>query len=217
MQPGKHERRRGEPRATALPGVRQAGGASAGSAGQRFPVLVVLMVVLSPWAGFTAPLAELLTAFDLAPYTRTMQAPVFSATTTTEQPVSLTALQGKVVLLNFWATWCAECRPELRGLEQVHHDLASRGLAVLGVNAGEDLKVIQRYARTLGVTFPLVLDPQHTMRRRYGVAGVPTTFLVGRDGRTVALAVGARAWQSPAARRILDGLLAEPAAPQEGR
>ena len=217
MQPGKHERRRGEPCATALPGVRQAGGASAGSACQRFPVLVVLVVVLSPWAGFAAPLAELLTAFDLAPYTRTMQAPVFSATTTTEQPVSLTALQGKVVLLNFWATWCAECRPELRGLEQVHHDLASRGLAVLGVNAGEDLKVIQRYARTLGVTFPLVLDPQHTMRRLYGVAGVPTTFLVGRDGRTVALAVGARAWQSPAARRILDVLLAEPAAPQEGR
>jgi cytochrome c biogenesis protein CcmG, thiol:disulfide interchange protein DsbE len=105
----------------------------------------------------------------------------------------------------------------LRGLEQVHHDLASRGLAVLGVNAGEDLKVIQRYARTLGVTFPLVVDPQQTMSRLYGVAGVPTTFLLGRDGRTVALAVGARAWQSPAARRILDGLLAEPAAPQEGR
>jgi peroxiredoxin len=217
MQLGKHERQRGELCATALPGVRQAGGASAGSACQRFPVLVVLAVVLSPWAGFAATLAELLTAFDLAPYTRNIQAPVFSATTTTEQPVSLTALQGKVVLLNFWATWCAECRPELRGLEQVHHDLASRGLAVLGVNAGEDLKVIQRYARTLGVTFPLVVDPQQTMSRLYGVAGVPTTFLVGRDGRTVALAVGVRAWQSPAARRILDGLLAEPAAPQDGR
>jgi hypothetical protein len=83
------------------------------------------------------------------------------------------------------------------------------------VNAGEDLKVIQRYARHLGVTFPLVLDPQQTMNRLYGVAGVPTTFLLGRDGRTVALAVGVRAWQSPAARRILDALLAEPAPPQE--
>ena len=117
-------------------------------------MLVVLVVVLSPWAGFPATLTELLTAFDLVPYTRNIQAPVFSATTTTEQPVSLTALQGKVVLLNFWATWCAECRPELKGLEQVHHDLASRGLAVLGVNASEDLKSIQRYVRTLGVTFP---------------------------------------------------------------
>ena len=88
---------------------------------------------------------------------------------------------------------------------------------MLGVNASEDLKSIQRYVRTLGVTFPLILDPQQTMSRLYGVAGVPTTFLVGRDGRTVALAVGAREWQSPAARRILDALLAEPAAPQESR
>jgi peroxiredoxin len=178
-------------------------------------VLVVLVVVLSPLTGVSAPLTELLTTFDLTPYPRHLRAPMFRATTMTDQPVSLTALQGKVVLLNFWATWCAECRPELTALERLHHDLASRGLAVLGVNAGEDLKVIQRYARHLGVTFPLVLDPQQTMNRLYGVAGVPTTFLLGRDGRTVALAVGVRAWQSPAARRILDALLAEPAPPQE--
>jgi peroxiredoxin len=217
MRSGQHENRRGEPCATALPGVRQDGGPRAGCTCKRFPALVVLVVVLSPFAGFSATLAELLTAFDLAPYARHMRAPVFRATTTTDQPVALTALQGKVVLLNFWATWCAECRPELRGLEQVHHDLASRGLEVLGVNAGEDLKVIQRYTRTLGVTFPLILDPQQTISQLYGVAGVPMTFLLGRDGRTVALAVGARAWQSPAARRILDALLAEPAPPKDGR
>src|SRR5215471_17061362 len=99
MQPGKHERWRGEPCATALPGGRQAGGSSAGSACTRVPVLVVLVVVLSPWAGFAATLTALLTAFDLAPYTRNIKAPVFSAPTTTEQPVSLTALQGKVVQL----------------------------------------------------------------------------------------------------------------------
>jgi peroxiredoxin len=177
----------------------------------------MLVVVLSPVTGFPVTLAELLTAFDFAPYARHMKAPMFSATTTTEQPVALTALHGQVVLLNFWATWCAECRPELRGLEEVHQDLASRGLTVLGVNAGEDRKVIQRYTRTLVVTFPLLLDPQHTISQLYGVAGVPTTFLLGRDGRTVALAVGAREWQRPAARRILDALLAEPAPPKDGR
>jgi thiol-disulfide isomerase/thioredoxin len=163
MRSGQHERRSGAPGATAGPGVRQEGGPSAGRAGTRVPALVVRLVVLSPLAGFPAPLAELLTALDLAPYARPMRAPGFRATTTTEQPVALTALQGPVVLLNFWATWCAEGRPELRGLEHVHHDLASRGLAVLGVNAGEARKVIQRYSRHLGVTFPLLLDPQHTI------------------------------------------------------
>jgi len=180
-------------------------------------VLVVLVVALRPLAGVPAPLGDLVTAFDLVPYTHYLRAPGFSAITTTAQPVSLTALQGQVVLLNFWATWCVECRPELTGLEQLHHALASRGLVVLGVNAGEDIKVMQRYARHLGVTFPLVLDPQQTISQRYGVAGVPTTFLLGRDGRTVALAVGIREWQSPAARRILDALLAEPAPPKDGR
>ena len=217
MRPGKHERWSGAQCATALPGVRQHGGPRPGSACKLFQVLVVLVVVLSPLAGFSATLAELLTAFGLAPYPHNIRAPVFSATTTTDQPVSLTALQGQVVLLNFWATWCAECRPELTELEQVHHTLASRGLVVLGVNAGEDIKVIQRYTRNLGVTFPLLLDPQQTISRLYGVAGVPTTFLLGRDGRTVALAVSGREWQSPAAQRILDALLAEPAPPKEGR
>src|SRR5262245_54906071 len=130
MRPGTHEQRRGEQCATVWPGCRQDAGPRSGSAGKLFPVLVVLVVVFSPLAGFPATLAELLTAFDLTPYTRNIRAPVFSATTTTDQPISLTALQGKVVLLNFWATWCAECRPELTVLEQLHHDLASRGLAV---------------------------------------------------------------------------------------
>src|SRR5262245_839818 len=133
MRPGKHERR-GAQCATALPGVRQDGGPRPRSACPLFQVLVVLVVVLSPLAGFPTPLADLLTAFDLAPYPRNMRTPAFSATTITDQPVSLTTLQGKVILLNFWATWCAECRPELTMLEQLHHDLASQGLAVLGVN-----------------------------------------------------------------------------------
>src|SRR5262245_13821709 len=100
MRPGKHERRRGAQCATALLGVRQDDASRLRRACKRFQVLVMLGVVLSPLAGFPATLAELLTAFDLAPYAHHMRAPVFSATTTTEQSVALTALQGQVVLLN---------------------------------------------------------------------------------------------------------------------
>jgi peroxiredoxin len=80
---------------------------------------------------------------------------------------------------------------------------------VLGINFREDAPTIQRYAATLGLTFPLVLDPQGEIFRSYGVIGLPTTLLVGRDGRPVALAIGARDWAGAEARAIMQALLAE--------
>jgi hypothetical protein len=68
---------------------------------------------------------------------------------------------------------------------------------------------MQQYARELGLTFPLVLDPQGEISRVYGVIGLPTTFLVGRDGRPVAMAIGARAWGSAEVRAFIQVLLAE--------
>ena len=122
-------------------------------------------------------------------------------------------LRGKVVLMNFWATWCAECRPEMPVLERLHRELAPQGFAVIGINAREGSEVIRRYASALGLTFPLVLDRDGKINSLYGVVGLPTTFLVGRDGRAVALAVGPREWASTPARSLIQALLAEPAPP----
>ena len=122
-------------------------------------------------------------------------------------------LRGKVVLINFWASWCAECRPEMPVLERLHRELAPQGFAVIGINAREGSEVIRRYASALGLTFPLVLDRDGKINSLYGVVGLPTTFLVGRDGRAVALAVGPREWASTPARSLIQALLAEPAPP----
>jgi hypothetical protein len=94
-------------------------------------------------------------------------------------------------------------------LERLHRDLGPRGLAVVGINAREDREVVRRYAGELGLTFALVLDPAGEINRLYGVVGLPTTFIAGRDGRAVALAVGPREWTAPA-RALLEALLAEP-------
>ena len=67
------------------------------------------------------------------------------------------------------------------------------------------------YGNTLRLTFPLLLDPDGTVNRQYGVVGLPTTFLIGRDGHAVAFAVGARDWGSAQARALIEALLAEPA------
>jgi peroxiredoxin len=95
--------------------------------------------------------------------------------------------------------------------ERLHAEFASQGLAVLGLNIREDQDKIRRYAKALGLTFPLVLDPEGEIARSYGVIGIPTTILIGRDGRTAALAVGPRDWGSAAAREMIQALLAEPA------
>jgi peroxiredoxin len=129
--------------------------------------------------------------------------------------VALADLRGRVVLLTFWATWCAECHPEMPQFESLHRDFAAQGLAVLGVNGREGTGAIAQYAQELGLTFPLVVDPQGSITTAYGVIGLPTTFLIGRDGRAVALATGPRAWGSAPARTLIQTLLAEPVARQE--
>jgi peroxiredoxin len=154
-------------------------------------------------------LTDLLQALNLAAYPAGLWPPPFAGQTITGQAVSLADLQGRVVLVTFWASWCAECRPEMPLFERLHQDFAAQGLAVLGINFREGSQRIEQYARELGLTFPLVLDPQGDISRAYGVIGLPTTFLVGRDGRPVTLAIGARAWGSAEARALLQALLAE--------
>jgi peroxiredoxin len=80
---------------------------------------------------------------------------------------------------------------------------------VLGINFRENAPTIQRYAAALGLTFPLILDPHGAIFRSYGVIGLPTTLLIGRDSRPVALAIGSRDWAGAEARAIIQALLAE--------
>ncbi len=93
--------------------------------------------------------------------------------------------------------------------EQLHREFAAQGLSVVGINAREGTAAIRGYAKELGLTFPLVLDPRGEINAAYGVIGLPTTFLIGRDGRAVALAIGPREWGSEQARTLIRTLLAE--------
>jgi len=173
-------------------------------------VLIAIVTILgAPEAGWTE-LADLLGKLGLSAYSRGTNPPEFSGRTTDSRTVSLASLQGKVVLLNFWATWCLECRPEMTLFERLHRDFAAQGLSVIGINAREGTAAIRQYSKELGLTFPLVLDSSGEINAAYGVIGLPTTFLIGRDGRAVALAVGQREWASAPARVLIQTLLAEP-------
>jgi len=163
-------------------------------------------------AGADQPaLASLLKTLDLRGYTARTTAPQFSGSTLDGRQLSMTEHRGAVIVLNFWATWCLECRSEMPVLERLRREFSSRGLAIIGVNARENKEAVRRYAKELGLTFPLVLDPDGEINALYGVIGLPTTFVVGRDGRAIAFAIGPRRWESAPARALIGALLAEPA------
>ena len=161
-------------------------------------------------AADTPGVTALLPPLKLTPYRTGTMPPPFTGQTLDSRPLSLEALRGKVVLLNFWASWCADCRPEMPVLERLHRELASKGLVVLGINAKEDPAAARRYADAMRLSFPLAADAAGTINESYGVVAIPTTFLIARDGRAVAFGVGPRDWGGPNARELLDALLAEP-------
>jgi peroxiredoxin len=181
--------------------------------GRWWPWLTWGLLVLQPCsparAESSVPL--LLKPLNLVGYSARVTPPDFSGGTVDARNMSTTDLRGKVVLLNFWASWCLECRPEMSVLERLHRELAPQGLAIVGINAREPTDTVRRFANELGLTFPLVLDGDGKINALYGVIGLPTTFLVGRDGHPVAFAIGPREWGGAPARALFNALLAEPA------
>jgi len=169
----------------------------------------MIAAVLGAAESSRAQLSELLEKLKLTAYSRSTIPPEFNARTVDGEELSLASVQGKVVLLNFWATWCVECRTEMPAFERLHRELSAQGLAVLGINSREESATIRQYARELGLTFPLILDLSGKINSTFGVIGVPTTFLIGRDGRAVALAIGPRGWTEKPGRAIIDALLGE--------
>jgi peroxiredoxin len=98
-------------------------------------------------------------------------------------PVSLNDYRGRVVLLNLWASWCVPCQQEMPDLERLYAENARRGLVVLGVDQGESAQAAGSFARSHGVTFPILLDEEQRYGRAYAAIGLPTTVIIDRSFR----------------------------------
>ena len=108
-------------------------------------------------------------------------APDFKLTTVTGETVALSALRGKSVVLNFWATWCPPCRAELPELQAASQRYAGQ-LDIIGVNQAEPVADVTAFAQQFGLTFPIPLDANADVSRRYAVRSLPTTFFIDRNG-----------------------------------
>jgi peroxiredoxin len=121
------------------------------------------------------------TTFIPGPYVGA-PAPVITAETVDGEQVSLSGLRGKVVILNFWATWCAPCREEMPALQERYEKYKDSDLVVLAVDFDETADDVRAFRDQLGLTFPVLLDPGAAIQQLYRVRGYPTTYFVDRDG-----------------------------------
>ncbi len=117
-------------------------------------------------------------------------APDFTAQTLDGDTVALSGLRGQPVAVNFWATWCVPCEVEMPELESASARYANQGLVVLGVNAGEDALIVRKFVEQVGVTFPIVLDPDSAILDLYEVRAFPTTVWVDAEGMVFAEHLG---------------------------
>lgn len=118
------------------------------------------------------------------------EAPGFDLMTAAGSPVSLDDHRGEVVLLNFWATWCAPCRTEMPLLQSAYETYHEQGFVVLGIDFDEPATAVMDYGQELGLTFPLLLDPGGEIQQLYKVRGYPTSVVLDREGRIQAYHIG---------------------------
>jgi thiol-disulfide isomerase/thioredoxin len=106
-------------------------------------------------------------------------------------------LRDKVVFLNLWATWCPPCRLEMPSMERLHRRLQGRPFVLLAVNEdGDDGNAVLPFVKSLGLTFPILLDQQGRLPPRFGVTGYPETFIIDRTGNVVKHIIGPADWDS---------------------
>lgn len=153
---------------------------------------LLLVVVLAAVLGIAALLATGLgrdptaTASPLVGRT----APDFRLAGLQGPPVRLSALRGQIVVVNFWASWCAECRTEQQALDQTWERFRDSGVVVLGVNFQDNATDAGNYLAGAGLTYPNVQDTDSRTALAYGLRGVPETFVVNRSGRIVDRVIG---------------------------
>lgn len=151
------------------------------------------------------------TNFKLVPNLQEMKdrspAPEFTLPDPAGQKRALKDFRGKLVLLNFWATWCAPCREEMPGMERLYQRFKDKGFVIVGVNVKDSRKEALSFLKELKIMFPIVLDPDGQVGLLYGAWGLPVTYLVDPKGTAIARAWGPADWNSPGARQLIAQLL----------
>jgi peroxiredoxin len=167
-------------------------------------------VAARPRAGKVLPLPAAMKELDLIRPARPKLADDFTLATHGGGKLRLAEQRGKVVMINFWATWCPPCLEEMPAMERLYRQHKGAGFTLVAVSVDADSNKVAPFVAEHKLTFPIGLDPRMDMANTYGVRALPSSFIVGRDGNLAALAIGPRAWDNDAAHSLVEGLARQP-------
>ncbi len=156
------------------------------------PLLLLLLTSLTSQASQAIQPGKGLTEVPGHP-----QAPDFSLKDIDGNTHRLADYRGKVLIVNFWATWCPPCRAEMPSMERAWKKERNNGIMILAINVGEDEDTIFQFTADYPVTFPLLMDQDSEVVGPWGVRGLPTTYVVDPSGHIVYRAIGGREWDDP--------------------
>jgi peroxiredoxin len=133
--------------------------------------------------------------------------PDFSLSTPDGQKISLKDFRGKVVLLNFWASWCVPCREEMPAMEKLYQEYKQKNFVVLAVAVKDRKQDAVDFVKELKLTYPIALDPSAQVGNVYGAWGLPATYLIGPKGEGLARGWGPADWYNQPARKLIQDLV----------
>ena len=133
--------------------------------------------------------------------------PDFTLPDAAGKKLSLKDFRGKLVMLNFWATWCVPCREEMPQMERLYQEFNNKGFVIVAVDVKDKKTDALAFIKELKLTYPVVFDPEGEVGLLYGAWGLPATYLIGRKGEGLARMWGPADWYSPGARALIQALL----------
>lgn len=148
---------------------------------------------------------------EAPPAAQTQVAPDFTLQALSGESVTLSQYRGKVVFLNFWATWCPPCRAELPSMQRLNEVFAGRDFVMLAVNVEEDAaEVLPDFLKQYPHSYSVLLDVEAKAQELYNVDKFPETFIIDKQGRVVERVIGARDWSSTAMLQRFNTLVGAP-------
>ncbi len=165
---------------------------------QRFSLfLPIILLFLSSCSNQAAiPDNDILISLGFRPIPEGSDFPDISFSDTENRIHSLSEYKGSVILLNFWASWCPPCRGEMPAMENLADELKDTEFVMLPINVQESADMVESFTKEFDIGFPVYLDIKAEAAKAVGVTGLPTSILIDRDGKAIAVVTGALEWDS---------------------